>query len=157
MEDNEPNRTELLNRLREAPDLPRGTNGNGTQRCYQVQARACRGCGPKPIVGCEAGWNSKSLTDTQWQTLHFPAGVVGVPASRWNEEYARHGYLSYSAAQALRWWFLAEQNGISGIETRLVEYEFKYSYSATALKVACVVDPEKREDIMPDWATATET
>jgi hypothetical protein len=143
---------DLLKQLREHEDLPITSNhGKGTSQCYQVQARACVGCGPKLITGAQTGSGKNNLIDSHWETLYFSEGPIGVPASQWNDEFARHGFFSYRAAQALRWWFLAAQPGITAIETRLVEYKFEYSYSAEAVRAVCVVDPEKREDLLPDW------
>lgn len=134
--------------------IPRGGNGSGTARCFRVQARTSEGCGPISIVGVQTGNMRNCLTDSEWETLFFEKGPVGVPSSKsWFDEYARHDFLSYQAAQSLRWWFLAEQGGCKSIETRLVEYEFKYTYSAEPVQAHCLVDPEKREDILPDWGS----
>ena len=147
---------DLLKQLREEEGLPiTGGSGSGTQRCYQVQARMCLGCGPKPVTGAAGSFGELIVTDTRWETLYFPASEIGVPASRHFEEYGRYGFLSYAAAQALRWWFLARQLSTVGLDTRLVEYNFEYSYSAKPLRVVCVVDAEKREDVLPDWGATT--
>lgn len=151
--DNE-NKKSLLKQLRDSQDLPetlvKGGNGSGTMTCYKVEARMCHGCGPKEIKNIDT-WNSPVLTDSKWATLSFPTGSVGVPSSSFGQDYARYGYLSYQAAQALRWWFLAEQGGVGAMETRLVQYEFEYSYTAKPIRAICVIDPEQREDILPDW------
>lgn len=144
----------LLEQLRDSQELQKGSNGSGTTTCYLVQARCCKGCGPKEIRGATTGMGKSILTDTAWETLYFPKSPIGVPPSRFNEEYARHGYYSYQAAQALRWWFLAEQAFVVGAETRLVQYTFKYSYSAEPVRAICLIDPEQREDILPDWGQA---
>ncbi len=127
--------------------------GNSIATCYIVQARMCRGCGPRSLPGQGKGWfRDEFLTDSKWQTVHFSEAPIGVPPSRFNEEYSRHGFYDYAAAQALRWWFIAEmQKGIGSIETRLVKCKFEYTYSAEPVEIVCVVDPEEREDIMPDW------
>jgi len=148
---------DALVQLRAIEDLPIGSNGHGTSSCYRVQARVAKGCAPKKVAGAFVGMMSDhALTDSKWETLTFPKGPLGVPASPSYEHYARHGYLSYAAAQALRWWFLAEQPGLTFIETRLVEYVFKHNYSAEAVAVHGVIDPAKREDIMPDWGKPKE-
>jgi hypothetical protein len=146
-----------LEALRASQDViepKEGSQGSGTARCYRVEARLCKGSPPKKMVGASSQglFGGDFLTDSKWSELSFPEGAVGVPPSDYGfEEYARHGFLSYKAAQAMRWWFLADQGGISGIETRLVEYEFKHQYSAKSIRAICLVDPEQREDIMPDW------
>lgn len=140
--------------LRAAEDLklPKLGNGSGTSKCWKVQARTSKGCGPKKIESASVGMDNY-LNDIEWQTLSFSSASIGVPPSPYHfDEFARHGFLSYAAAQALRWWFVAEQKGVSSyLETRLVECEFKYSYSAEAKAVHCRIESEKREDIMPDW------
>lgn len=130
-------------------DIPTvGSSGRGTTRCYRVQAKVMSGGEPIVIIagGVSVGFKD-TLTDSRWSDLVFTQSAHGVPAGRPYDEFARHGYLSYPAAQALRWWFIAEQRG--PILTRLVEYEFKHSYEATPVGVHCLVDPRKREDITP--------
>jgi len=144
-------RKEIHKQLRDAEELPMGSRGSSTMRCYKVQARMSIGCGPLEIRGAKTLIGKNIITDSRWETLNFPEAAIGVPASKWKVEYADHGYLSYPAAQALRWWLLAEQYSITGLETRLVEFQFKSSYEAIPVKAHCLVDPEQREDILPDW------
>ena len=149
---------DLIDQLRANQQSPESlgghSSGSGTSRCYRVQARTCCGCGPKEMVGAKTSMNRHILTDAKWETLFFPKASIGVPPAPFSEEYARHGYYSYAAAQALRWWFLAEQGALVSFETRLVEYTFKYSFSAEPVRPICLIDPEMREDMMPDWGKA---
>lgn len=145
--------SDKLIELRAAEDtrMHVGGKGSGTERCWVVQARCSKGCGPKQIVGATCGMGKNVLTDAKWETLHFPRGAGGVPMGPPYAKYIHHDYLDYAAAQALRWWFIAEQGGLSFLETRLVEMEFKYTYSAEPVRAACLISSEERQDIMPDW------
>lgn len=146
---------DLKKQLRENVSLPSiGSSGSSTATCYKVQARMCNNCPPVGLKKDALSWIQAVLTDTHWETLSFPEEKVGVPNGSPHNEFARYGYLTYTAAQALRWWFLAENR--DSIETRLVEYQFEHSYKATPIKAVCLVDPEKRENIMPDWGKKNE-
>ena len=152
----------LLKQLRDSQESPetlgKGSGGSGTNTCYSVQARMVEGCSPVILKFTHASF-SQTVTDAKWETLHFPQvsrDKAGVKASIFDEKYADHGYYSYTAAQALRWWFLAEEPRFA-VETRLLEHKFEFSYSAKPVRAICLIDPEKREDIMPDWGTKHES
>lgn len=131
-------------------ELGKGVSGSGTQRCWTVEARAAVGCSraKAPVAGM---WGTKVWSDHHWERVGFKEGTPGVPAGQPWDEFTKHGFYSYAAAQALRWWFVAEQGSFGALDTRLVEYEFKYSWEAKPLRTACDVISENREDIMPDW------
>lgn len=125
----------------------KGSSGNGTDHAYTVEARLAYP-EPRSVVG--------QILDTRWRQVAFVESTVGVPA---RPRYAPWGAflsdkLSYQAAQALRWWFLAnaeQEFSCLCIETRLVEHEIKYSYSSTAIKAGALIGGEDRSNIMFDW------
>lgn len=138
-------------------NLWNGSKGSGSSNCYRVEARCSVGCGPKIIGGDNEWTGGLKLTDTEWTPISFPKSDIGVPASPFpHEQYAQHGYLSYQAAQALRWWWIANQGGLNFVSTRLVKYEFNYNYEANPIEACCVIDSEQREDVMPDWGKKKE-
>lgn len=121
----------------EPEKLPDGPSGNGTQYGYQVQARYMFTT-PKEFEGL--------LLDKEWRTVHFPESRVGIPAGGRFElpELMHAGCCSYEAAQALRWWFLANAHAdhFSSLclETRLLEYYIKYEFKAAPKRVLDYVE-----------------
>ena len=79
------------------------------------------------------------LFTRHWKAVHFDRGQCGVPIGRRFEAAwldASHCY-SQSAAEALRWWFIAAAGaapdglGAWRLRTRLAEYRIVYSITAT--------------------------
>jgi len=121
------------------------SSGSGSNTLYSVQARMAY-FKPQQVCG--------HLLDLRWTTLHFPNAPIGVPQHRRFQYGAiMTGLMSYQAAQALRWWFLAEIDKESGglcIETRLVEHRVRYEYSSEAIRAVCPIGVgECRSNIMP--------
>jgi hypothetical protein len=155
-----PSIKELHAQLRKAYDeaLSSPCSGNGKGgRCYRVEVRASIGCSrPAPKRDSTSFLPNEVWGDNKWHPVSFPDSVIGVPQGRSWERFTRDGFFSYASAQALRWWLMADIQqymGFSGLSTRLVEYEYEYSYKATPKRAVCVIDSEEREDIMPDWRT----
>lgn len=77
--------------------------------------------------------------DKRWKKVQFNPSVSGVPTRKGNaHDVGTYGLMDYAAAQALRWWVLAELKAsleIHGLcfETRLVQHEIKYEYSVTPI------------------------
>lgn len=123
--------------------------GSGTIIGYSVEARMIDGCEPKQINTAIPNW-CEYITDSKWTKLSFPENSIGVPARRVGHERLKDvSLLDYQAAQALRWWFLAELPSVTGVITRLVKHELKYTYEAIAIKAGAYV--EKRENILFDY------
>lgn len=107
-----------------------GTSQSGTTDGYMVEARNVY---PRPLVF------HNQVFDNRWRTVCFQNSPIGVPVegNLMDRPAAILGYMPYQAAQALRWWLLAELNrGLTGgicLETRIVRYEVKYSLSSTAI------------------------
>lgn len=108
--------------------LRRICSGNGTDKAYTVQARMSndevRTIGGNTVTG-------------KWRDVHFQKGTPGVPSPRrLNCSPLITDYLSYEAAQALRWWFISEAElsgpfGMLGslcLETRIMQHSIRYSY-----------------------------
>lgn len=91
----------------------------------------------------------------QWQRVGFTPAVIGVPAHSEYQSYLGYTrYLSYPAAQALRWWFHAEAAKGSlalGLHSRLVKHRIRVEHSVEAVSVHCGIGGEDRSSMMPDW------
>jgi hypothetical protein len=120
--------------------------GSGTSTGYSVEARSTRG----PAVV------NDQIFGPNWTTVlfHERNDGQGVPSPGGYDssgQLLNHGLLSYASAQAIRWWFHANaedgqdkgirigntkigfNTSLSGVETRLVRHEIKYSYTITAV------------------------
>jgi hypothetical protein len=82
----------------------------------------------------------QQVIDNRWQRINFPEtppGLPGVPTGGvMHRQSAVAGYLSYQAAQALRWWFIADVKkdmGAGCLETRLVKHEVAYTVKIKAV------------------------
>jgi hypothetical protein len=113
-------------------DYPYETQScNGTEYGWSVEARYVY---PDPL---QCG---KIVIDNRWTRIHFPEtppGLPGVPVGGLlHRQSALAGYLSYQAAQALRWWCLSDvmKDMVAGcLETRLVKHEISYSVKVKAV------------------------
>lgn len=139
----------------EAPkEFPRkASSGSGGVTGYSVEARL-NYHEPRTISG--------QIFDNRWSTVHFQQTVppFGVPSGRRYNScwYDQTGLFSYQAAQALRWWFLANAEvefSCLCLETRLIEHEIKYSYSSTGVKAGAVIGGDDRSNIMFGWGEKT--
>jgi hypothetical protein len=119
-----------------------GQSGSGTHISYSVEARSTY-IRPQQV--------GDIILDQRWQRLFFPKSPIGVPSSS-NIGEKECGLMTYSAAQALRWWFIAELESSFKhlcVETRIVKHLVKYSYSEEITKhfeaeSAVFVDVEKQ-------------
>lgn len=113
-----------------ADEFPRkGNSGNGSTTGYSVEARYAY---DSPLVVGDI------TLDLRWRTIHFPQGSPGVPErAAWEGDPIRYGLHTWAAAEALRWWFVAEveaaHRGHFCLETRIVEHHIKYNYSVEAV------------------------
>lgn len=91
----------------------------------------------------------------QWSHVHFAPAAIGVPAHSEYQNYLGYTrYLSYPAAQALRWWFHAEAAKASlalGLRSRLVKHRIRVEHAVEAVSVHCEIGGEDRSSMMPDW------
>lgn len=121
---------------KESSEYPRADgSGSGTDCVWSVEAR---------YNYHTAKAFGDLILDNRWQRLYFkkhkeigvPQGGCLTPAIKLS------GLLSYQAAQALRWWFIAncENDSMFGVmgalclETRLVKHEVEYSYKVRAIR-----------------------
>lgn len=123
----------------------KGSSGNGSENAYSVQARMAYH-EPKEICG--------QLLDTRWRTIYFQQSPIGVPTQ------SRHcpwqgslpGMMTYQAAEALRWWFLANAAHTYDhfcVETRLVKHKITYSYEEVAVAAGNIVGGMHRDIAEP--------
>jgi hypothetical protein len=130
-------------------DFPKeGSAASGSDTAYTVEVRLAYYV-PQIRVG--------RLLDTRWQTIDFETARTGVPIARGIfPTYDTLGLLSYQAAQALRWWFIAEAAKNYEhlcLETRLVEHKVAYSYKASAVRACAYVGGgEDRSNMFPEVA-----
>jgi hypothetical protein len=123
-------------------------SGSGTDVAYSVEARLAY---PTPRMVCG------HLLDARWQRVEFEKSRTGIPVKdRLFPVHNTLGLFGYQAAQALRWWFLAQADvefSCLCIETRLIEHKVQYSYSGTAERACAIIAGEKdRSHIMPEPA-----
>lgn len=118
--------------MSENSEFPVVPSMNGTDIGYKVQVK-CTAWSPVSI--------GDMVLDDHWRELRIVRSSVGVPMYR---EYDYHlpatGCMTLAAAQALRWWFLAEvevhhPGKTVGMETRLVRCKIEYSFKGEALEV----------------------
>lgn len=119
-------------------------SGNSTGKYYKVEYRSTTpmtkviGNGQEPFP---------FLIDHYWRTLQITNAAqqwgVNIPIRPWEVDACKHGLLSYVAAEAHRWAFLAAlESGVGGpggalcVETRLVAVELQQSYSTKELGVS---------------------
>lgn len=121
-----------------ATEFPK-EHGHGTHstRGYSVEARTTDGIPPRIV-------DDKAFGD-EWQRIEFASSpIIGVaPHSNWDYGLAAAHLYSYEAAEALRWWWLAER-GMTGrvfFMTRLVEHTVEFSYRSTAVGEKSVIKP----------------
>ncbi len=102
--------------------------------------------------------SSDFMVTHQWQTLPFRQSPIGVPTRAEYQAYLGYtGYLSYPAAQALRWWFHAEVAKSSlalGLRSRLVKHKIEVQHKVTAVSIHCEIGGDDRSSMMPDWGQA---
>ena len=83
----------------------------------------------------------RQIYDKEWRQVEFDKSVIGVPMSNiYHRELLEHGLFSYSAAQALRWWFHTQAEiecvgGAPGLQTRLVQHRLTYTNEVKAIGV----------------------
>ena len=142
--------TEKIDAHRNDPPnhVGKAMNGNGTDVGWSVEAR---------YAYFEAKVIAGMMLDDRWRPVHFKESIVGVPrSSRYSLPwFIACGLYDYAAAQALRWWFIAQAEAEDGsalcLETRLVKHSMKYSYEHTAETAHAYVGGDDRSHIMPDY------
>ena len=128
------------------------SHGSGSSNgiFYKVEVRTSHESMPIVIP------NTTFIIDTFWRewpvTFGARAWGVNIPVHSWHAEQAKHGLLTYVAAEAHRWAFLASLDAASigdtlCIETRLVAVEYSTSYfmkevGITAPLTEVVVGPQ---------------
>ncbi len=123
----------------------RYSSGSGETRCYVVEARS-RSDAPQLL-------ESGDMLDGQWRRIRFPKAPIGVKVQLRCRAAASEGYLDFAAANALAWWFMANAVSVQsdryralGIETRIVQVTFRYSFSATEHGVGPVMTEHQETD-----------
>lgn len=128
------------------PDYdPNFSSGTASEVCFVVEARDIS---QTPCVVAD------QIFDNRWKRVHFERGAVGVPPCNPFQLYTnRNGYLSYPAAQALRWWLHANAEATMHgmcLETRLVEVRIESSYKAVAIATHALIGGEARNNFQPE-------
>lgn len=91
---------------------------------YTVEARLMQKGGAAIVNGMAIG--------PTWVKLHFQDSPIGVPKGRVYGGSRHTTLLTYPAAQALRWWFIASAETY-GLETRLIEHRCECTFVETAI------------------------
>ena len=108
------------------------SKGSSTSTGYTVEAR---------FFMRDAEIIMQQIYDDKWRQVEFDQSAIGVPMSRFHHhELLEHGLFSFSAAQALRWWFHAQaeiecMGGAPGLQTRLVQHRVTYTNEVKAIGV----------------------
>ena len=108
------------------------SKGSSTRPGYTVEARFSL-INPEKI--------GRQIYDNRWRQVEFDQSAIGVPMSPiYHRELIEYGLLSYSAAQALRWWLHAQAElecfGAShGLQTRLVLHQLTCEHDVKAIGV----------------------
>lgn len=128
--------------MSENSEFPRkGSSQHGTETAWSVEARSFI----KSPIAC-----GDLLLGTEWSNVPFNRAPGGVPSGGLFFQGADMGLLTYAAAQALRWWFLAELRSNykdTGVETRLVRHEVKYSKECVAVAAGDLADFRSEHNI----------
>lgn len=110
----------------------------GTDYGYLVEARVDLS-DPEQICG--------HLLDNRWRTIYFTKNQLGVPNQCSADAVNVLGLHTYHAAEALRYWFMAEAQNFRGwgigLETRLRCY--KVTYKLDSFKELFPEDMEEME------------
>lgn len=83
----------------------------------------------------------RQIYDKEWRQVEFDRSAIGVPMSTsYHRELLEHGLFIYSAAQALRWWFIAQAEiecagGAPGLQTRMVKHRVTCTHEISAIGV----------------------
>lgn len=119
-------------------------SGSYTTHVYAVEARAAFGTLVLSVDQDRFGYGQNQtantvLTPHEWTRLHFNKAPIGVPnrLSPLYAEAAAHDFMTYQAAMALACWFQAQHEHA---HTRLVQIEFKSSYSTAEIGVGPVME-----------------
>lgn len=89
------------------------------------------------------------IFDARWKRLNVETSIF-----RGKEEFPHLKILdlfSYQAAQAIRWWFLAElEKTCCSIfwETRIIKHEIEYKYAEKSVGVQDTLEWQKAHDIL---------
>jgi hypothetical protein len=110
------------------------TSSSSTLTLYSVEARFAYPT-PTTVAG--------QTFDNRWARVQFQSAATGVPLRDWDLAARATGLLGYPAAQALRWWFIAQAAAECKelcLETRLVKHRVSLSWSSEGTGVVGLVD-----------------
>lgn len=121
--------------------------GSGSETGYYVEARH-NGTSPMQL--------GEQIFDKEWRRVNFNQDIIGVPqCNRFNEHVKKHGFYSYQAAEALRWWFHAESEAGKHfaicMESRIIRVKIEHSYSIEAISAHKRIGGDDRTNCIPDW------
>lgn len=107
-----------------------GGNGTSSYACYSIEAR----CGTAKLGPITV---NNQVFDGEWRTVNIARAPIGVPAAPpFMASAQQHGLYGYAAAQALRWWLLAEADmTFRALDTRLIEHRLETTYKITATAI----------------------
>lgn len=112
-------------------DQKKESSGSGTETVYYVEARSTY-VRPESIHG--------QLFDQRWSRVEWAKhGEVGVQNNVYSAEAVRCGYLTYEAALTLAHWFLTNAPHSYCLQARLVQVEFKYSFTSEEIGVSAPI------------------
>ena len=131
-------------KVEEKSEYPKLMSKGSSNSCgYSVEARYCY---DKPAEICG------QIFDRRWQEVGFKESSIGVPKGNPYDRGLRDNkLLGYSAAQALRWWFIAnaDASGILGtlcVQTRIVMHEIKTTHDIQAVSASDIIYGNKAKN-----------
>lgn len=87
------------------------------------------------------------IVDATWRRLphEIRKDGVGVPVGYFDQKLSEHGLLGYSAAQAMRWWFMSAADaerpiGSICLETRLRKHQLVLKHEVSEMEVVEALD-----------------
>jgi hypothetical protein len=106
------------------PNQKPETSVSGTSPVYSIEARLIPSFKQPPRE------ENGMMLDGEWRRVNVSPSPIGVPDKLLCADMARaNGFVSHVSAMALAWWFLAECDQYGGVEVRIVEHVYEYSYS----------------------------
>jgi hypothetical protein len=84
------------------------------------------------------------IFDNRWREVKFEESIIGVPGGEFKHINSNINLLSYSSAQALRWWLhsIADKMFAVCLLTRIVIHKIEFSYNITATEY-CDIHPKQ--------------
>lgn len=119
------------------------SNGSTRMKGYRPEVRTSYHA---PSMHCG------QIVDSQWRPIEYVNRFdqTGIPAGYFDKKLNEHGLLSFSVAQAIRWWFISGADaeraiGSICLETRLQSYDLVIEYKVTVAEAVGALNCRGKE------------